>query len=450
MGDHVMAVSKPPKALGDGTLCIVLKGYPRLSETFIAQEILNLQKAGLRLHLISLRHPTDTKRHPVHYEIIAPVLYLPEYVHDEPLRCLKAWWRARRLAGYTRARSVWLRDLRRDFTRNRVRRFVQALVTAAELPQQATWLYGHFIHTPGSVTRYAAIMGGLPFSISAHAKDIWTSPDWELQEKLDDAAWTVTCTKGGADHLAGLATKADAVQLLYHGLDLERFPEPMKARPPRAGRSHDDAVQFLSVGRAVEKKGLDTVLKALARMPDDLHWHWTHIAGGPDLPKLKTLASDLGLGSRVSFLGSQAQARVLEAYRSSDLFVLPCRIASDGDRDGLPNVIVEAQSQSLPVLSTPVSGVPELIEDGVNGTLVPPDDDQALARAMERLARDPALRETMGAAGNQKVRRHFDAAQEIEQLLRLFAAPTVLATDRATDVEPGGATGGAPDAAENR
>ena len=229
-------------------VAVFLKGYPRLSETFIAQEILNLQKAGLDLHLVSLRHPTDSKRHPVHHEITAPLTYLPEYVHDEPLRCLKSWWKARKLPGYTKARSVWLRDLWRDKTRNRVRRFVQSLVAAVELDRDVTWLYGHFIHTPGSVTRYTGILRDLPFSFSAHAKDIWTSPDWELSEKLNDANWTVTCTNSGADHLAGLARKENAVKLVYHGLDLDRFPDPGDNNLKRDGIDPRNPVQFLTVG----------------------------------------------------------------------------------------------------------------------------------------------------------------------------------------------------------
>ncbi len=188
-------------------LGIVLKGYPRLSETFIAQEILKLQQAGLDLRLISLRRPYDAKRHPIHAEITAPVLYLPEYLREEPRRVAQAWRASRKLAGYRAARRMFLADLVRDRTKNRVRRFGQACVLAAEVADR-DWLYGHFIHTPGSVTRYAATMLGLPYSISAHAKDIWTSPDWELREKLNDARWTVTCTKGGADHLAALASLA--------------------------------------------------------------------------------------------------------------------------------------------------------------------------------------------------------------------------------------------------
>ena len=405
---------------GAGKLVIFLKGYPRLSETFIAQEILNLEKAGLDIQLISLRHPTDTKRHPIHHEIKAPITYLPEYVHDEWKRCLFAWRKARKMPGYKTARRIWLKDLKRDLTRNRVRRFVQSLVAAAEIDQDAHWFYGHFIHTPGSVTRYAGIIRDLPFSFSAHAKDIWTSPDWELSEKLNDAQWTVTCTKGGADHLASLAEKESAVRLVYHGLDLKRFPAPKSKPSTRTGRSAKDSIQMLSVGRAVEKKGLDTLLKALALLPNSLHWHWTHIAGGPLLEELKALGEKLGLSKNLTFLGSQAQSRVLKAYGESDIFILPCRIAADGDRDGLPNVIVEAQSQKLPVISTPISGIPELIEDQANGLLVPPNSPQELAEAIEKLALNPNVREKMGQAGMIRVHEEFNAANEITLLLKLL------------------------------
>ena len=229
-------------------VAVVLKGYPRLSETFIAQEIRNLEKAGLNLSIVSLRHPYDAERHPVHGEIEAPVLYLPEYLHEEPRRVAHALRRARGLPGYRTARRLFLADLRRDRTRNRVRRFGQACVLAAEV--EADWLYGHFAHTPGSVTRYAAAMLGLSYSISAHAKDIWTTPDWELREKLPGAdhgaRWWVTCTASGARHLRTLAERPDDVHLVYHGLDLDRFPPP----PPRdAPDGSGEPVHVLSVGR---------------------------------------------------------------------------------------------------------------------------------------------------------------------------------------------------------
>lgn len=169
-------------------LAIVLKGYPRLSETFIAQEILALQNAGFALTLVSLRRPTDKARHPIHEQITAPVVYLPEYLHDEPLRVLRAVLACLPRPGFAGAFAGFLKDLARDFTRNRVRRFGQACVMAAEVAPGVGWLHAHFIHTPASATAYASRICALPWSCSAHAKDIWTSPDWELRGKLADAA----------------------------------------------------------------------------------------------------------------------------------------------------------------------------------------------------------------------------------------------------------------------
>ncbi|WP_157015761.1 glycosyltransferase [Mesorhizobium xinjiangense] len=399
---------------------VVLKGYPRLSETFIAQEIHALEQAGFRLSLVSLRHPTSKKRHPVHDEIKAPVTYLPEYLYQEPLRVLKAWLKARRLPGYAKAWRHWLADLKRDFTPNRGRRFGQALVLAAEFPADATWIYSHFIHTPSSVARYAGDMLGAPWSASAHAKDIWTSPDWELSEKMASARWVVTCTAGGCDHLKALAADPSRVSLVYHGLDLDRFGHAERTPGARDGSAPGEPVRLLSVGRAVHKKGFDTLLEALARLPGDLSWRWTHIGGGDLEDELKAQAERVGLAGKVVFAGGAAQQQVLEAYRASDLFVLPCRISGNGDRDGLPNVLVEAQSQGLMCISTDISGIPELIRDGENGILIEPERPDQLAAAMERAVRDPELRSRQGAAGEHRVRSDFDHHATIGALIDLF------------------------------
>ncbi len=165
----------------NGTVAFILKGYPRLSETFIAQEIRALERLGLDIAIFSLRHPTDTGVHPIHGEIVAPVHYLPEYLHREPLRVWRAWRAFRGKPGHGAALTTWLGDLRRDFTRNRVRRFGQALVLAHELPAGVDRLHAHFLHTPASVARYASLLTGLPWSASAHAKDVWTTPGWEVR-----------------------------------------------------------------------------------------------------------------------------------------------------------------------------------------------------------------------------------------------------------------------------
>ncbi len=405
-------------------IVVVLKGYPRLSETFIAQELRGLELAGFDLTLVSMRRPTDGKRHPVHDEIKAPVHYLPEYLHEEPFRVLKALRKVRRWPSFRRAFSAFLRDLRHDVSRNRFRRFGQAAVLAAEWPEGGAWLHAHFIHTPASVTAYASLLTGIPWTCSAHAKDIWTSGDRDLQGKLEAARWTVTCNDAGYGRLKSLIGQTDAsdrrVWLSYHGLDLARFAPFTGARSDRDGSAPGDPVKLLCVCRAVAKKGLDVLLAALARLPPDLNWSLVHIGGGDAIAGLKAEAKRLGIASRIEWRGALAQEDVLAQYQQADLFVLASRIAADGDRDGLPNVLVEASSQGLACVSTRVAGIVELITDGETGLLVEPDDPEALARALERGIRDPSLRQQLGANADRRVRAEFDHRSSIALLGRLF------------------------------
>jgi glycosyltransferase involved in cell wall biosynthesis len=276
---------------------------------------------------------------------------------------------------------------------------------------------------------------GLPWSISAHAKDIWTSPDWDLADKLDEAGWTVTCTASGHAHLQSLTQRPDHVHLSYHGLDLSRFAPLFGAPPPcETVRQPSDPVRIVSVGRAVLKKGFDTLLEALAQLPEEINWQFDHIGGGELLEQLKAQADRLGIAGRIGWHGAQPQERVIALYREADIFVLPSRIAPDGDRDGLPNVLVEAASQRLACLSTTISGIPELIEDGRHGVLVEPEDAQLLCGGLLRLARDPQLRQTMGDAANRRVREQFDHVVSIGQLMALFggAQPELPADTRQT------------------
>ena len=322
--------------------------------------------------------------------------------------------------GFWRALGSLAADIPRDFTRNRARRFGQALVLAAEWPEDAGWLHAHFAHTPASVTRYASQLRGLPWSCSAHAKDIWTSADWDLAGKLSSARWTVTCTKTGFDRLKKLANGNSSVHLSYHGLDLDRFGSFGEARKQHDGSAPDEPVIVLSVGRAVEKKGYDTLLEALALLPGDLAWRFEHIGSGEELERFKALAQKLGLDGRVSWKGALAQEEVLEHYRCADIFALACRITANGDRDGLPNVLVEAASQRLACVSTDISGVPELLSPDETGLLVPTENPIALAQALERLIRDPVLRARLGDAAERRVRGNFDHMASIGQLKELF------------------------------
>jgi glycosyltransferase involved in cell wall biosynthesis len=401
-------------------IVVVLKGYPRLSETFIAQELLGLEKAGFDLVLVALRRPTDSKRHPVHDEIRAPVHYLPEYLHEEPARVLLSLLKGLPKPGFWRAFGDLVVDFRKDPTRNRIRRFGQAAVLAAEWPDGASWLHAHFIHTPASVASYASMITGIAWTCSAHAKDIWTSPSWELENKLASTRWTVTCTCSGFEHLRGLGGRKSHVHLSYHGLDLARFSPFEEPRSQRDGSDQGDPVRILSVGRAVEKKGYDILLRALSLLPTGIHWRFEHIGDGDSIKGLKALATELGIEDRVAWKGALDQQDVLAGYRGADVFALACRITEDGDRDGLPNVLVEASSQGLVSISTNISGVPELLVDGENGLLVPPEDPQALATALEATIRDAGTRHRLGKAAEERVRSEFDFHASIHQLKSLF------------------------------
>jgi len=184
----------------------------------------------------------------------------------------------------------------------------------------------------------------------------------------------------------------------------------------RDGSDPADPVRFITIGRAVEKKGFDDLLSALARLPATLHWRLIHIGGGEKLKTLKILAEVLGLSERVSWAGPQAQAAVVTALREADLFVLPSKQADNGDRDGLPNVVMEAASQALPIVATDFAGIPEFVSDGVEGLLVAPGDVAGLAQAMAELAMAPERRAALGAAAHARLTQDFSAAAGLDHI----------------------------------
>jgi len=400
-------------------IAVAMKGYPRLSETFIAQELLGLQQRGLAFEIWSLRHPTDAAKHLMHNQITAPVRYLPEYLHDEPARVARGMLAALLRPGLLRLLPVFLRDLARDRTRNRWRRFGQACVMAHELPSDIQHLHVHYLHTPASVIRYAALLSSRTWSFSAHAKDIWTTEDWEKREKIASAEWGVTCTRDGHRELERLSDRSDKVTLVYHGLDLARFPVP-GGRSARDGVDPADPVRFVTIGRAVAKKGFDDLLEALGKLPCTLNWRLTHIGGGEKLKALQVQAKALGLDDRIVWAGPKAQDEVIATLRAADLFVLPSKEAGDGDRDGLPNVVMEAASQGLPIVATDFAGIPEFVRDGIEGLLMQPGDVAALAAALGELAGAPDKRAALGEAAYARLRQGFSAQAGLDRVAAML------------------------------
>jgi len=401
-----------------GRVCVVVHAWPRLSMTFVAQELVGLEREGLELWIATYGQP-DKIRHPIHDQLKAPVHRLPVR-RPGFFRVFQAWRKVRHNPGYAAARRLFWREFRQGRKGRQWRAFARGVILAAELPPDIRAIYVHFIGSSATVARYASMISGLPLSASAHARDIWTSSEADIRSKLDAMQWCATCTTIGAQRLRELADRPGTIHLIYHGLSFDRFPKDPPVRSNADGLDPSHPVQLLSVGRAVEKKGFDVLLEALAALPRDLNWRWLQVGDGKIMDELRRRADSLGLSDRVTWLGAKDATAVTELYRSSDLFVLPCREASDGDRDGLPNVLMEAQSQALACLSTNFSEIPELIRVGETGVLVPPAQVAPLASALERLISSPDQRKMLGAAGYGRVRSCFDAESGIRRIAELL------------------------------
>jgi glycosyltransferase involved in cell wall biosynthesis len=279
-------------------------------------------------------------------------------------------------------------------------------------------LYVHFAHGPATVARFAALLAGVPYALSAHAKDIWLTPPRELASKVRDAEVVLTCTSDGREHLAALADGRTPIRLAYHGVDL--------GRPVRTHGDHEVPV-VLCVGRLVEKKGYGILLRAAALLRERGLDFRVRIAGeGPQWSVLQRLAHELGLSETVSFLGPLTELEVRAECDNADVFALACHELENGDRDGIPNVILEAMAHGLPVVSTTGSGVAEAVVDGESGLLAPQNDPRLFAVALARLLEDRQLRADVGRAARGRVEAKFDSDANLPLVVEALAEAGIL------------------------
>jgi predicted glycosyltransferase/glycosyltransferase involved in cell wall biosynthesis len=401
----------------------ILKGYPRLSETFIAQEIQLLEARGMPIEIFSMRAPREKLRHPVHDLIKAKVLYIPEEKFLRPSivfqNILAAWNFPRTyLMSLLHAASA---SLRRGHL-SPFKRLLQAgwLVQKRGLGRpdcNVVHLHSHFLHVPTEMTFYLHKITGLPFSISAHAKDIYTSTKEEILERVQAAKLLMTCTHFNAVSLRRIVGERHESKIheVYHGVSLERFQ-----RLPEVKETDLPKLRLLTVARLVEKKGFDDVFQALALLKRKGIVLPYHIYGDGELREsLGALAKELEI--EVEFHGAVAQPVVIESYRAGGVFVLGSREVADGDRDGIPNSMAEAMSMELPVVATNVSGIPELVTDGVTGLLVPQRSPEQLAMALQRMVTEPGLARSLGQAARKRVKEVFDADRCIDRCWDLLS-----------------------------
>ncbi|WP_460032525.1 glycosyltransferase [Megalodesulfovibrio paquesii] len=401
-------------------LALVLKGYPRISETFIINEIRLLEQMGFRLAIISMRPPRELIRHAVVDEIKAPVYYLPEHFFRNLHIFLyhAACFALRRPQKWCAAFAYMLSRIPGSTSKIAcVKHLFQAAVLAQTFlkTERIAHVHAHFAHSPTSVAQYVSMLTGLPFSFTAHAKDIYTQKPDRLRDKLERAAFVVTCTRHNKSALEVVAPQVK-VHCVYHGIELSRFtapPRPATIEPP---------YQILTVARFVEKKGLLTVLQALSRMKSQgLAFHYTLVGDGPQKAELVREIARLGLEDVVEMPGTLAHDAVVQLYQQAHCFVLGCKIARDGDRDGIPNVIAEAMAMGVPVAATRVSGIPELALHDETALLCDSNNPAALAESMTRLLTDAELRGRLIPAARQRVRRVFDNLVCIHELSGIYA-----------------------------
>jgi colanic acid/amylovoran biosynthesis glycosyltransferase len=394
-----------------GPIAYILKRYPRLSETFILNELLELERQGVTLRIFSLKEPTDGISHRDVELVRGEVTYIP---WRRVLAIARAHARVfrRSSARYVKALLFALRGHRRAS----VRHFLKAAVIADHVQREGVrHIHAHFASTGASVALGVHRLTGVPYSFTAHAKDIYRDGvDIDhLRMKLDQARFAVTVSDYNQRHLARLGGRH--VVRIYNGLDLRRFAPN--------GASREEPPLVLAVGRLIEKKGFDVLIRACELMrADGVRFRCLIVGKGELAHDLQTLIDALALEQHVELAGALPREKLLELFRRASVVAAPCVVGSDGNREGLPTVLTEAMALKVPVVATAVTGIPELVEDGRTGLVVPERDPAALAAAIRRLIEEPETARRLAEAGRARVERDFDLHANVRELRTLFEA----------------------------
>ncbi len=394
----------------------VLKRFPRMSETFIAQEILELERRGVRVSIFTLSENDQPAEHAWLEDLRAPVIHCPAANGADTWNHLR-----RRIAerpGFSgrSVRSALNWALEADRGRRDLAQAVAVAGAAAECG--VDHLHAHFANRPAFVSLLAHAIDGFPFSVTAHAKDIFAAgPSPTTWRRLARRAnFIATVAEATRDHLVETlgARSASGIRVLYNGVDLESI-RPRSRRP-------DGVLRLVCVARQVPKKGLEDLLEAASVLRErGLPFSCTFIGDGPEREALHAMRAQRKLESCVRFEGSLRHEQVIANMNESDAVVLPCRVVGDGDRDVLPTVLLEGMAAGLACVSTAVGGVPEIIAHGESGLLVPERDPAALADALAALGGDPDRTLLMGMRGRELAEQRFDRRANVATLHQWFA-----------------------------
>ena len=390
----------------------VLKRYPRISETFVAAELVELERQGERVTVFALSRPDEPFTHAFVAEVRARVVYLPHRPLRQPLRVLRALLHVWRTSprGWLRAAAISLGPPRLAG----FRKLLQATVLREELERAGIdHVHAHFATSAARLANLAWRMDGPTYSVTAHAKDIYHTGIRRdrLRDKLAHATFVATVSEANSDYLSTLLPVSRPPRVVSNAVDLRRL-----GAPEADGRAPD---VVLAVARLIEKKGLPDLVSAcgiLVRRGVPVR---LEVAGdGPLRSELETATDRLGIAA--TFHGAVPHERVLGLLRRATVYCLPCVVASTGDRDGLPTSVLEAMALGAPVVATSLNGLAEAVVDGRTGVVVPGHDPDALADALERLLRDPDLRSRLARAARRHVEEHFALERSVERLRSLF------------------------------
>jgi glycosyltransferase involved in cell wall biosynthesis len=394
----------------------IIKMFPRLSETFILNEILELEAQGLALRIFSMKRPTEAVAHEKVKTVKSPIRYLPETFRQSPLRivsCQCHVWR--------RFPKAWRRQLRNAVRRSRsdgdssdLTAFFQACCVVREMGD-VRHFHAHYANVPAKLALLVQRLSGCSYSITTHAKDIFQNDPFasaKLLERMGRARFIVANSRFSAAHIRTGLNGQGKIRVVYNGLDLKAFPL-RKTEPERPA--------LLGVGRLVEKKGFSDLVHACQILKSrGLKFCCEIVGTGAGSAQLKEQIRSCQVGDCIQLVGPLPQEVLRERYERAMVFVLPCVRAKDGDRDILPNVIKEAMAVGVPVVTSRLEGIDELVEDEVSGLLVEPGDVTGLAARIERLLREPQLRLRLSRGARVVIEERFDRRINFAQLRNLL------------------------------
>jgi glycosyltransferase involved in cell wall biosynthesis len=390
----------------DAPIAYILKRFPRFSETFILNELLAHEEAGAATRVYSLLAPPDEPRHARLAKLKAEVMILKAHGKGQD--------------GLPPSGDEALFSGKNPQEIGALLRKVDAIAADAQA-QGITHFHAHFGSDTTTVACLAARAIGGTFSFTAHAKDIYHTyvtpeADAEMRRaKLRQAAFVATVSEYNARHLSDLCPEARIIRL-YNGIDLAAF-KPVAPAGQQPGH-------LIAVGRMVAKKGFDVLLDACALLrARNVPFFLSLVGSGPLEETLRAQRAALGLQDIVSMDGPLPQEALIDKIGTAQAAVLPCVITESGDRDGLPTVLLEAMARGLPVVTTTVSGGPEIVMDGLTGRLCAPGDATSLADALEDVLAVNERAHLMGKAGRRRAEELFDLKTNAGRLRKLIRDP---------------------------